>query len=86
MLERPAVYTNRLQCEECGRVSREGERGWRAYLTSDEEEPAEVAVYCRAARLPSSAPADERLILTEQRRGGRTSPIDSPSLTDSRSA
>jgi hypothetical protein len=31
---------------ECGRVSREGERGWTAQLTVEEEEPAEVAVYC----------------------------------------
>jgi hypothetical protein len=46
MLERPAVYTNRLQCVECGRVSREGERGWTAHLTVDEDDPAEVVVYC----------------------------------------
>jgi hypothetical protein len=39
MDERPAVYENRLQCEECGRVSRENERGWRAYLTIDERSP-----------------------------------------------
>ena len=32
----------RLQCVECGRVSREGERGWAARLTVDDE----VAVYC----------------------------------------
>jgi hypothetical protein len=35
---------NRLQCEECGRVSREGERAWTAHLTDDE--PEEVAVFC----------------------------------------
>jgi hypothetical protein len=29
-------------CVECGRERREGERGWRAYLTVDDE----VAVYC----------------------------------------
>jgi hypothetical protein len=40
------VFTNRLQCVECGRVSRENERGWRAYLTTDEDEPAEVVLYC----------------------------------------
>jgi hypothetical protein len=42
MYERPAVYTNRLECVECGRVSRENERGWTARLTVDDE----VAVYC----------------------------------------
>jgi len=32
----------RLECVECGRVSRENERGWTARLTVDNE----VAVYC----------------------------------------
>jgi hypothetical protein len=36
------VWTNRLQCVECGRVSRENERGWTARLLVDDE----VAVYC----------------------------------------
>lgn len=36
------VYTNRLQCVECGRVSRENERGSTARLTMDDE----VLVYC----------------------------------------
>jgi hypothetical protein len=36
------VYTNRLQCVECGRVSRENESGWTARLTVDDE----VVVYC----------------------------------------
>jgi hypothetical protein len=40
--ERTPVYTNRLQCVECNRVSREGERGWAARLTVDDE----VVVYC----------------------------------------
>jgi hypothetical protein len=40
------VYTNRLQCIECGRISDEGERGWTAQLTADGDEPVEVAVYC----------------------------------------
>jgi hypothetical protein len=40
--ERTPVYTNRLQCVECGRVSRENERGWKARLTVDDE----VVVYC----------------------------------------
>jgi hypothetical protein len=41
--------TNRLQCVgvECGRVSQEDERGWRAYLTDREgDEPEEAVVYC----------------------------------------
>jgi hypothetical protein len=42
MAERVAACTNRLQCVECNRVSREGERGWTARLTVDDE----VAVYC----------------------------------------
>jgi hypothetical protein len=36
----------RLICVECGREQGAGERGWRAYLTVDEEEPAEAIVYC----------------------------------------
>jgi hypothetical protein len=32
----------RLECVECGRVSRERERGWTARLTYDDE----VVVYC----------------------------------------
>jgi hypothetical protein len=36
----------RLVWEECGRVSREDERGWTAHLTADEDEPVEVVVYC----------------------------------------
>jgi hypothetical protein len=40
--EPTSVYTNRLKCEECGRVSREYERGWAARLTVDDE----VVVYC----------------------------------------
>jgi len=44
--ERTPVHTNRLQRVECGRVSREDERGWTARLAVDNEEPAEVVVYC----------------------------------------
>jgi hypothetical protein len=36
----------RTLCVECGREPREGERDWRAYLTTDEDEPAEAVVYC----------------------------------------
>ena len=31
------VDTNRHQCVECGRVSRENERGWTARLTDDDQ-------------------------------------------------
>jgi hypothetical protein len=33
-------------CTECGRKQRPDERGWRAYLNDDEDEPAEAVVYC----------------------------------------
>jgi ribosomal protein L44E len=48
MLRDPTpTYTNRLQCVECGRVSHEGERCWRAHLTAEKDgEPEEVAIYC----------------------------------------
>jgi hypothetical protein len=46
MLEPTPAYTNRLQCVECGRVLRDRERGWTAYLTVDEDEPVEAVVYC----------------------------------------
>jgi len=46
MLERPAVYRAGLQCCECGRVSREDERGWRASLTAEDDGSEDVAVYC----------------------------------------
>ena len=44
MREPAPVYTNRLQCVECGRVSQDDERGWTARLTIDDE----VAIYCEA--------------------------------------
>jgi hypothetical protein len=36
----------RLTCVECGREQAVGERGWRAYLTDDEDGSAEAVVYC----------------------------------------
>jgi len=36
----------RLTCVECGRERAAGEQGWKAYLTVDEDEPAEAIVYC----------------------------------------
>jgi hypothetical protein len=35
----------RLTSVECGRKKAIDERGWRAYLTVDEDEPAEAIVY-----------------------------------------
>jgi hypothetical protein len=35
-----------LVCAECGREHAAVERGWRAYLTVDEDEPTEAVVYC----------------------------------------
>jgi hypothetical protein len=36
-----------LRCVECRRVQAVSvARGWRAYLTVDEDEPAEAVVYC----------------------------------------
>ena len=36
----------RLTCVECGRMQPAGARGWKAYLTTDEDEPAGVVSYC----------------------------------------
>jgi hypothetical protein len=41
-IERTPVFTNRLQCVECGRDPRENERGWTARLTVDDQ----VVIYC----------------------------------------
>jgi hypothetical protein len=35
-----------LVCVECGRKQIADERGWRSYLTTDEEEPAEALIFC----------------------------------------
>jgi hypothetical protein len=35
-----------LTCVECAREQAASERGWRAYLTVDEDDPAEAIVYC----------------------------------------
>jgi hypothetical protein len=35
-----------LKCVECGRVSRENERGWRARLTAEDDGSEAIAVYC----------------------------------------
>jgi len=38
----------RNMCVECGREQPPGERGWRAYLTDEEDEPAYAVTYCPA--------------------------------------
>jgi hypothetical protein len=40
--EPTGLHESRLQCVECSRVSREGEPGWTARLTVDDE----VVVHC----------------------------------------
>jgi hypothetical protein len=52
MREPTPVYTNRLQCVECGRVSRENERGWRAYLGDADDGGDEVLVFCPGCAEP----------------------------------
>lgn len=42
----PAETTNRLQCVECGRLSKENERGWRASLTAEDDGSEAVAISC----------------------------------------
>jgi DNA-directed RNA polymerase subunit RPC12/RpoP len=42
----PGDQTERLTCVECGREQADDERGWKAYLTVDEDESAEAVVYC----------------------------------------
>jgi DNA-directed RNA polymerase subunit RPC12/RpoP len=41
-----AGMTEVPKCVECGREQAADERGWKAYLTVDEDEPAEAVVYC----------------------------------------
>jgi hypothetical protein len=38
--------TKQLQCGECGRVSRENERGWKAYLGDADDGGDELLVFC----------------------------------------
>jgi hypothetical protein len=38
--------TEPLRCVECGRVQAAPVACWVAYLTTDEDEPAEAIVYC----------------------------------------
>ena len=45
-----SVTAPRLQCLECGAVSDEDARGWRAYIGGgfDDDDPLEVGIYCPA--------------------------------------
>lgn len=46
------------QCAECGAVWLSAEaRGWRAYLTADEDGPVEAILYCIRAPSASSGPS-----------------------------
>jgi hypothetical protein len=40
----PRKCERKLCCVECGREQTAGELGWKAYLTVDEDEPAEAIV------------------------------------------
>jgi len=35
-----------LVCNECGAIASADADGWRGYLTTDEDELAELAIYC----------------------------------------
>ena len=54
----PEVFANCLQCGECGRVSREDERGWTARLDCD----GDLQIFCPQcdeAEFSGQASADE---------------------------
>lgn len=61
--ESTPVYTNRLQCVECGLVSGENESGWTAHLTDDE--PEEVVVFSLRRAQSFALGAHERLAFRE---------------------
>lgn len=46
-----------LSCGECRREQLDGERGWRAFLAGEEDEPDEVLVFCRACAEREFGPA-----------------------------
>jgi hypothetical protein len=48
-----------LTCVECGREQAPDEGGWRALLTTDEDEPAEAVVYCTSCAAREFGPDDE---------------------------
>jgi hypothetical protein len=56
------IRPNVCGCVECGREQPARERGWSAYLTTDEDEPAEAVIYCAdcAAREFGVPPASSR--------------------------
>lgn len=49
MREWPATDTNRLQCVECDRVSREDERGWKGHLVATAPELTTTRMSAAAA-------------------------------------
>ena len=50
----------RLTCVECGLEETVSERGWKAYLATDEDEPAEAVVYCPECDEREFGETDER--------------------------
>lgn len=70
-----------LQCVECGRVqAASGARGWRAYITADEDEPPRRSSTARTARCESSAAdALENRHSTPLRQDNRSTPPARPS-------
>ena len=59
MADDPARLTP-LTCIECGREQAPIERGWRSYLTTDEDEPAEAVAYCSRCAEREFGARDER--------------------------
>lgn len=57
-LIRPMPYP--IVCVECASAAAEFERGWRGYLTDDENEPAEVAILCPECAEPEFGPLRHR--------------------------
>jgi hypothetical protein len=58
-----------LKCVECGRHQLAGERGWKAYLTTDEDEPAGLLPGLCFSRVRRSRVA--RLLALRRRCDGR---------------
>jgi hypothetical protein len=68
---RPAVESSRaerLSCEECGREQADGERGWKAYRTFEEDEPRRRTFSARSAPPASSVCATPRTRIVKSER------------------
>jgi hypothetical protein len=66
-----------LLCVECGREQRDGERGWRAVLTTDKDEPnyepAEAIIYCPDCAAREFGPSGGPVCRSAAKRRGRSS-------------